>query len=472
MRTVGLELGQSEARAVIGEQRRGRWHLLEAVVQPLTAEAGVRRAELAAFIEAHARGAQVVVGLSLADSNVRLVNFPATSEDNLARLARTEAESHFGLSADSLDFGWAVVDPATASGDALVAVAVCRADRLRDVLAPLSDQHITPRAVNLGALALANLYGPSARAANAATALLYLGDGRGELVLLDAQGRLRGVRVVPDQVEAVVPELRRTMQSHSGATGEVVAQVLLCGPSAGAALPLLSEQGFACSLADPWATLGASLPVAEQSAGYAVATGLMMQGGEVPLPLNLRRRMPSAAEIQRKKMAPANWGIIAVLVVLAVAIGWFMSAYSGRSTQLAAAEAKVKSLKSKLDLAGGESAQFVETLASTRDTVRAQSAWLEVLRQLAERLPDGVALEEWSCDAARGVSLRGQARGASAVTAVMTVLNDLGRFEPARLDSYDAVTIGRETLYNFQVSCAAKSDRGKKTTAKRAEAGR
>jgi len=470
MRTVGLELGQGEARAVIGEQRRGRWHLLEAAVQPLPADPSARRSTLAAFIETHARGAQVVVGLGLAESNVRLVTFPATTEDNLARMARTEAESHFGLAADSLEFGWAVVDPATATGEALVAVAVCRADRLRELLQPLADQHVAPRAVNLGAVALANLFSATVRAGGQATAILLLGDQRGEFVLLDAQGRLRQVRVVPPEPEALAPELRRSLQSHSGATGEVVGQVILCGSGNGQALAALTALGFNCVVADPWATLGAELPAAEQSSAYAVATGLMTQGGDVPLPLNLRRRMPTAAEVQRRKMAPATWGIVALLVCVAASVGWFISAYRGRQALLATAQAKVERLRKELDLAGGESAQFLETLSATRERVRAQSAWLEVLRQLAERLPDGIALEEWSCDAARGVSLRGQARGAAGVTAVMTALNDSGRFEPARLDSYDAVSVGKETIYNFQVSCAA-ADRAKKATT-RAEAAR
>jgi Tfp pilus assembly PilM family ATPase/Tfp pilus assembly protein PilN len=464
MRTVGLELGGRELRAVVGEHRRGRWQLLEAAVEPLPDEPAARRAALSSFVERLGRSAQIIVGVPLSECSVRLVSFPPTGAENLARLARVEAESHFALPAEGLDFGWAVVE--SAGGQTEVAVAVCRRERLAQLLAPLREAGLSPQQVGVSAIALANLYGPEARRRGQALAVLQLADGVGELVLLDAAGGLRLVRAVPGETVALGQEVRRSLQAFGATGGPAVTRLLLCGAEGCVNHVGLAEAvGVPVELADPWAALGAALPVAEQTTPYSVATGLMLQGAEVALPVDLARREPTAGERQARSRSTVSWVLAGLLALVIVAGGCFLGAARQRAVEAAALAARVTRLQKQLEQVGGETPEFLALLAATRDRVRTESAWLDVLRQMAQRLPGEVSIEEWTCDRERGMTLRGQARSVTTVALALQVLNELARFDGARLESCDQITVGKETLYNFLITCPPPPAKGAKRAA-------
>lgn len=447
MRTLGLEIGAREVRGVLGEQRRGRWALLEAQVAPLPAEPVERAAALSAFVDEHGRGARLVAGLPLADASLRLVNFPATSEDNLARLATVEAESHFGVSGDGFVCGQATVEP-NAAGQATVAVAVARRERLAALLGAL-----TPPVVSLDAVALANLFGPAVKARGVATAIVHGGQPGALLVLLDPSGRLRQARVLPS-ASTLATEVQRSLRASAGGGAEPVALVLLSGRVEGWRETLAEALDLPVELGDPWQTLGlAGVGGAAQATAYAVATGLMLQGGEVALPLNLCAAPRPVAEVRRRQTSTVGLALAAFMCGALALGGWFYSDFRAQQRLLAGEQAKVERLKQELAKSTGEPPDFLAKLRGEADQVRAQDDWLDLLRQLSERLPANVALAEWSADRERGLTMRGEARRGELVSEVLASLTDLKRFAGARLDQYDARKVGDQTLYAFQITC-------------------
>jgi len=459
MRTLGLDLGSREARAVVGEQRRGRWALLESAVQPLPAEAAARAAALTAFVEQHARGARLVVGLPLGEANLRLVGFPATSDENLARLTQTEAESHFGAAPGTLDCGCAVVQP-NPGGESTVAVAVCRRERLDVLLAPIHAPGAAPPVVSVDAVALANLYGPLVRAGGVAGAVLHGGPDSCLLVLLDAQGRLRQARIL-SAGDVLAAEVRRSLQAWAATHGEPMGRVLLSGASAGGDL---ADLGAPTETVDPWTIFGNGSPGAEHGAAFAVATGLMLQGGDALLPLNLRPAVRPAAEVRRRQTSAVGVGLAGLVLALALAGGWFAQSYRTRQAQAARLAADVARLERELGTTAGESPDYLAQLRTTADQARREAEWIDILRDLVTALPGGVALEEWSGDRERGMVLRGEARAGAAVPQLLADLNAQGRFAGARLDQYDARRVGDQTIFAFQITCPwpARAETGKK----------
>jgi Tfp pilus assembly PilM family ATPase len=471
MRTVGLELGERELRAVVGEPRRGRWELLEAAVQPLPEAPEARLGAVAAFLEQHARGAQIAVGLRLADCSVRLVSFPAAGADDLERLARAEAESHFAAPAGSLDVGWAVVEPANSSAEpagaaeALLAVAVCRHERVDEILAPLTAARLVPRLVGVTAVALANLFAAPVRAGGVATAVVNVADDEAELLILDAGGRLRHIRTVPAEIEDLAAEVGRSLLAHSGAGGEAVKRVLLCGSGINGHFDELQAAiGLSCELGDPWAVVGAALPIAEQSTAYSVATGLMLQGGDVPLPINLRGPKRAAAKaVAPRRLAAPLAAVLALVAMLAMAGGGLRYATHVRRLEVRQAHEAVIALEKQREQADGASPAVTALLRATRDGARADHLWLDVLRELAERLPPGVAIAELVRGSDHSVTLRGEANGAAAMSGLLGALHDTGRFDTVRLDHDDPLKVGAEQRHQFQVTClpkAAETTRG------------
>lgn len=453
MAMIGLELGRERARWLAGEPRRGRWRVTAAETRPLPAEPEARAAVLADLLATHPLRGRLTVGLPLTVGHLRLVHFPPTTEDNLTRLARAEAETHFGLPPASFDLGWATVGPTNGDGQPLVAVGLARTEATRRLLAPLLELRQPPRAVSLEAIALANLLGPVVRGSGAPAAVVQLEAGGGSLLLLAADGTLRAVRALETGPAGVWPELFRLVQSQPDLPAP--ATVWLAGAQAAEVAAAAPAEAPPAQLVDPWAILGCEPPDAAPPAEWAVAAGLLVQGGEVALPLDLLRRAPTAAETQRKRTAPLAWGLGLAFLALLVAVGLFIGSYRARIQRVAELEARVAALEAQLAEAPGEPTEFLDLLESTRDQVRFDSGWLELWRQLAEELPAGLALEQISGDAARGVTITGQAQGPGAVTALMGVLNQSGRFEPARLDRYDALAAGERPLYNYQVSASA-----------------
>ncbi len=448
MKTLGLDLGRRCVRAVIGDNRRGRLELFEAATLPLPDNGADSLASaVGAFYAGHGRGvAQVVMAVPARDGLVKIVTFPATSEENLARLVQTAAETHLPLPARELQVAHTVV--AEVDGQSLVAIGACRREALDQLLHTLRGVGVAPRAVDLSALALANVFAPLARERARAVAVLDLGDDDVQLIVLDDRGRLRQARMLgPDPAE-IPAEVSVSFQAYRAECGQEVAELLVTGPGARDGAAVLADLlALPVSLGNPWSEVAGN---DEHAVQFAIATGLALRGGDVPYRLDLK---PAPALRARRGLTPAKL-VLASLLALTLAGGaWLWQAWGTRRAELARLTGEVAAAEARLATAGGEDPSLIVHLRTVADEQREQNDWLELLKTLSERLPGTISLQELVCDGSRPVMVRGQAFTNSAIAQAVDVLNGLGRFAPVRLDYANAERIGAETVYNFQITC-------------------
>lgn len=452
MSTLGLELGRGLVRVVVAEIKRGGLQLLEAATIPLQGDlADSLPAAVGGFLASHGKGVQkIVVGLPLRDAHVKLVQFPPTSEDNLGRLADAAAQNLLPLPPDQLRFDHAVVDPGD-GGQATVVMAACRRQTVDELLGLLARVQVTPAAVDLAPLAVANVFAKEAHQLGAPLAILELGDEDVQLVILDGHGRLRQVRLIGSDPSLIVEEVQRSLQAYAGTEGQEVAEMRLVGPGAAdGEAPLREALSLPVTVGDPWAGGGGG-GFAGQGAVYAVASGLAMRAGEVPLAIDLKPR----AEARTVGGSPplALIGVAALFGVLLLGAGLFWHSYRTRQADAAAAAEQVERLEAQLQEVSGEDPEMVAALAETVRQVREDRNWLDLLRDISVELPGQIALNELVLDGNRPVVLRGESFTNTAIAQAMDRLLESDRFATVRLDYANAERVGEELLYNFQITC-------------------
>ncbi|MBI2298858.1 MAG: pilus assembly protein PilM [Armatimonadetes bacterium] len=456
MRTLGIEFGSAQLRVVTAENRRGRIQVHDAAALPLAdEEEATAAAALSQFLEHHGRGVgQVVLGLPLRDSSVKLVSFPATSEENLSRLAEVEAAAQIPLPVDQVEFSHAIVDPGQPGGSATVAMVSARKELIARLSRPLQLAGLSASVIDVSAMALANLFAVAARGVGAPVGVANLEPEGGELVILDGGGRLRLVHALSAPDAALPEELRRTLQAFAASHGSPVLRLLLVGSQAGERVEGLVE-ALPCEVlvGDPWLGSREQKGMAGHAAAFAVATGLAARGGDVALKANLRPRATVQAAAERRQTSLVAAAMTVFFALFLAGCLWFYQAFHGRRLAVDEAQAKVVRLEEQLRQQGGDDPAYLGRLTLAATKVRRDTDWLELLRALTARLPGGVSLQELNIDVSRPLTLRGQAYSNAAIAQTIEVLNSLGRFDKVRLESADAQVIGTETVYNFQITC-------------------
>lgn len=454
MRTLGIELGATGIRAVIGENRRGRLHLHEAFTVPVASDSPDALAvAVAGLVQEHGKGVrQVVVSLPRRQCIVKLLSFPATSEENLERLARAAAETTLPLPADQMRFDHAVLDTGDASRQATVAMAACRTDVLDALVQPLESQGVKSPVIDAAPLALANVFAEPVRHSGTPTAILELSDDEVMLIFLDAAGRLTQVRNLAVEPAEIAEEVRRSLQAYGAQNAAATALLVVGAGAVDAAEALDATLPLPVTVGDPWPAMAGAGGDLAQAATYAVATGLALRGGEVPCRVNLRSR--PKAEAQRRETNLATAVVVTLfLALLATGVFFYQSLHSRkREAQLAKQERE--KYERLLTDAGGEDPEYLDTLRAKAEQVRRDSDWLTFLQELATGLPGGLSIEELNLDHDRPVTIRGQAFTNGTIAQAMDMLNGTGRFEKVRLDFATAEQIGDERVYNFQVTCS------------------
>lgn len=456
MKTLGLELAREAVRAVVVERRRGGLHVLDAVTIPTSAGADSIAASLRQLLAAHGRGVgRVIAGLPLADCSVKLLELPATTAENLARIAVVEAPNHLPLPAEQVEYSQVVVDPGEPGGQALVAIVAARRDVLAKALAPLHEAGLEPDAIGVSATALANLYGAEVKRRGVPTAVVYAADDSPELILLDGRGTLRAAHLLSGRLDRLPDDVRRICQAFAAQGRGAVASILVTGARAAeVADALRSGLELPVELGDPWRGSKGGDQRGAAAAEYAVATGLGLRGGETPLQLDLRARQTELAASERRQTSVTTAVVSVLFLAVLLSVGWFYSAYRHRAGALELAREKLADVQRELNSVGGEDPAFLRALEARAGEVRHDSDWLGLLNDLSEQLPGGVALAEITCDAERPLVLRGQALSNAAIAQSVERLAGLKRFADVRLDFADAAKVGDETVINFQITCA------------------
>jgi len=462
LRTLGIELGATGLRVVIGENRRGRLHLHEAFSVPVAGESPEAQAvAVARLIQEHGKGVrQVVISLPRRQSIVKLLNFPSTSEENLDRLARAAAETTLPLPADQMRFDHAVLDAGDANRPATVAMAACRADVLEALIVPLEAEGVKAPVIDAAPLALANVFSEPVKHSGTPTAILELGDDEVMLIFLDAAGRLTQVRNLAVEPVEIAEEVRRSLQAYGAQRAPVTSLLVVGAGAVDAAEALDATLGLPVAVGDPWPAMSGAGGDLAQAASYAVATGLALRGGDVPCRVNLRAR--PKAETQRRETNVATAVVVALFLLVLAGGAFFYQSLTFRKHEAQNAKAEREKYERALATAGGEDPAFLDSLRATSEQVRSDSDWLGLLQELAAGLPGGMSIEELNLDHDRPVTLRGQAFTNGTIAQAMDMLNGTGRFDKVRLDFATAEQIGDERVYNFQVTCTwPVTDEGK-----------
>lgn len=453
MKSLGLELGDGLVRAVVADVRHRGLQVLEAATIPCDEEIG--GAALQDFLSTRARRVGlVVVGLPLARCSVKLVALPPASDENLARLARVEAETQLPVPLDQVEFSHAVVDSGGEGRSASVVLAACRREVVARALEPLAAAGTKAQVVDVSALALANVFAAEAQRRGQPLAVVNVGSGDAEMVILDGSGRLGAVHGLSEDDELLADEIRRAFQAYAGVHGTAVDRLVLVGERAAELQEVLADALLTTvELGDPWSNSRGQTGLGGHAATYAVATGLAMRAGDVAVRVNLRPQATVRAQRQRRQTSAVAAVVALVFILMLGAAAWFGLAWQARSAALAAAQAEVARLRAEIAASGSEDPAYLDLLRSTAAQVRADSNWLEVLRDLSASLPGGLSIDELTCDRERTLTIRGQAVSNAVIAQAIEGLGELGRFEQVQLDYADAERVENELVFKFQLTC-------------------
>lgn len=214
---VGLEFDEAEVRVVelrgkAGAPTLAAWGRAPlpagAVVDGLVAEpVQVGQALIDLWRNCGISGREVILGVVNQEVLVRFAAFPKVPRDKLANVLRYQAQEHLPIPMESAVWDYAVVDEKAGANPPLLEILLVAARRqmVDDFLAALTAARLSPRDIDVGALALLRLLPPAA-AGDGATVLVHAGNGL-STILIVAGGAPRLVRFIPVSVGEVARKL-------------------------------------------------------------------------------------------------------------------------------------------------------------------------------------------------------------------------------------------------------------------------
>jgi len=422
-RVVGIDVGETTSRVVVGRQARGAFEIVDAAVLDSDDLAG----GLAAM---GVRGCRAVVGVTGKDMILRTTQVPPVPAWQLDELMQFEIADIAEQSGDELSAGFNLLGGASAWEDEdLVLLALVREaliEQRAEELAPakVTVQAFTPNAIGLYNAAAATDGGEGTvlvaalRGANTDVALLDDGElvfarnlsGGGDLFTRAIADAFRADAAKAETAKQRLGVLARPGQRLEGQRGQVaralegglrqitgllqscivlcktqlkapdlsVDRVLLCGP--GAAVPGLDEAltrslGVPVERFDPTEGYapGPIEALEEGGEAFAVATGLAMMGA-LPDAYTLEI-LPEREKRRRVFVGKTLWLLLAAaLVVVHLGI-----AFSTARTDFTAAEVDRRRLQREVE--------------SRKADVRTYERTIEDVDRLAESL---TRIEEWT----------------------------------------------------------------------------
>jgi len=209
---LGIDLGESEVKAVLLRKRARGWSV-EAVSRfPVaTEDAGSRAASWQEALRRLARSNQLrapitTVGMPSQQSTLKVIELPATDRRALEQLLRYEAHQHIPFRADNAEIDFAVLGGRAATGrrptddTQRVALAACDKGALNTYRSALRTGGLRPRVVDVGLLGAANCFASRLAALEVSepdgVLIADLGRDRTLAVVLQ-HGAFHSYRVVP-----------------------------------------------------------------------------------------------------------------------------------------------------------------------------------------------------------------------------------------------------------------------------------
>lgn len=440
----------------------------------------------------HKRLAGVTGTVGLRDAAIRILTLPPTTDENMERVVRLEAEGALPMGAEELALAHHVMGM-TQQSRIEVMLAAAKQDAVVSLVSKLNPLQSPPPRVGVTSVAVMNALQSIEGAERAGIcATVRIEDDVSELLVLDkarvltAQSLPNGCAVLaavnapelepepapvrgggvgvaerafeaggveeasaPGWVAALASGLRYSLRALSYERGIQIEVLYLCGK--GAALAGVAEQ-LQERLSMPVRLL--SPPGIEEDAPrYAVAYGAALQAaGRAPMPLHLElARILAQREVEQRRQSRFSWTVLLTSAVLAILV-------------LVA----VLTIKKQLDLNAAREAYqevsdvHVAAVASPAMLSRAQKAVAEeldvrltsaeLLRMLNLHKPAGAWLTEVTYNASTGAVIRAYAVDPNAATQLQVNLLRERVFDEVTLDYRNAEVIANQPVWAFQIS--------------------
>ncbi len=471
-KVIGLELGERAVRAVAVTGGRGgraavtRAETFQLPAGDLPTKLAAATGWLKQFLAGEAAGL-IVAAVPSSAGVTKILELPPATGSTLEELVRFEAEHNLPFATAECCSDFAALR--NTSDATMILLVSARRAVVQQVAAWIKDAGGKARRVTVGAPARMTLplvqNNPGA-AKNEVTAVLDLDTDSAEILIIE-NGSLRSTRSVSlngsdDALRAAAVEARRTVQAYRATRrGATLGRVLLGGAAATAtnATTVIEAELLApVSRLDPWVGMllsgpAAQLPTIERGA-YAGATGLALQGAGRGLQLNL------IPEDERAGLSPAvKQGLLrsaAGLVLVLSGLVWLatnpLSPLSNANlVQMALVSAQAE-LSAAIKGPGGTTATKAAALGVLKEEIRRDSMmWLEVLRQLSERLPGDIVLTELAMEKGQQVVLRGSAKNHGIVAEALGVVRNMPMFLDARIAYSTTTLVANEPRSEFEI---------------------
>ena len=197
--TIGLDLGSSSLKGVKLQKVSDQWKLLQVAVLPIPpqVDSGQRAQAVQQVVEQLSpREAQVVTAVGGAGTVLRRVLFPKMSPHELKASLSFEVEKHIPFKPDEVFLDFSILGDRP-GGRMEVLLAAARTELINDQLSLLSPLGLTPHAIDLEAIALANAWEVSHPAAEGGGVVLLHVGCRGTLLDFLFGGQLEFTRDIP-----------------------------------------------------------------------------------------------------------------------------------------------------------------------------------------------------------------------------------------------------------------------------------
>ena len=457
----------------------------------------------------HLRPDVVTAGLGLDRATVRRMTLPQTSSQNVDRMVRFEAERYIPLPLDAVELDYQVRPDRGADRLDVVVAAVRKDDATRmaqalasatgaktvldtagtallaawqqargeggeaALIADLSGEHASIVVCESGNLVLARSAPTGVEALRTALAEdLRVSLGEAETVRR-TEGVARAGVGPPDLIASteapdreatsawltrLSQEIRRTLESfRSQRGGAQRCAVAVTGE--GADTPGLREAlewavGQPIELFDPLA--GASLSLPTSGHCFTLAYGLALRAaGQSPVAVDLSPRAERAGRQRRRERAVWVAALAGLLLILGAAYVYA----DGRLKRVEADAREVRGRLTQLQDEVGDPEAALAAAAAVQDVNQAlgdlqgaETAPLEVLRDLSDSFPGGLWLKDLLYDQERGLTLTGNALDSVAVTDAVRALSRKPYLEQVKLAGINIVQIGDRQVYEFQIT--------------------
>ena len=197
--TIGLDLGSSSLKGVKLQKVSDQWRLLQVAIVPFPPQADPSQRVQAVqqgMERLSPRDARVVTAVGGAGTVLRRVLFPKMSPHELKASLSFEAEKHIPFKPEEVFLDFSVLGDRP-GGRMEVLLAAARRELVNDQISLLSAVGLTPQAIDLEVVALANAWEVSRpTAGDGVVALLHVG-GRGTLLDFLLGGQLEFAREIP-----------------------------------------------------------------------------------------------------------------------------------------------------------------------------------------------------------------------------------------------------------------------------------